>query len=187
MGTTYQFTCLPFGLSTAPWTFIKLLKPVMAYLRSKGIRSVVFIDDILLMGPSEETVLSYTALTLDLLESLGFLINYPKSHLTPNTYGFQVDSSTMSLSLPEPKITHIQQETRRLLGLEMVSACQPCVQAVQPAPLHYRSLKHRALVQGSYHQQRQLTSEAKVDFSGGWTTSTDGTGEGYDLHPPTSR
>ena len=177
---TYQFTCLPFGLSTAPRTFTKLLKPVMAYLRSKGIRSVVFIDDILLMGPSEEMVLSHTALTLDLLESLGFLINYPKSHLTParkiDFLGFQVDSSTMALSLPESKITHIQQETRRLLRLEIVSARQlarligklsAAIQAVQPAPLHYRSLqrlKHRALAQGGYDRQIQLTIEAKADL-----------------------
>ena len=80
-------------------------------LRSKGIRSVVFIDNILLMGPSEEVVLSHTALTLDLLELLEYLINYPKSHLTParkiDFLGFQVDSSTIALSLPESKITHI--------------------------------------------------------------------------------
>ena len=66
--------CLPFCLSTAPLTFTKLLRPVMAYLRSKGIQSVVLIDDILLMGPTKEIVLRHTALTLDLLESL---VNYP--------------------------------------------------------------------------------------------------------------
>ncbi|KAM8977380.1 LOW QUALITY PROTEIN: uncharacterized protein RCH25_043896 [Pelodytes ibericus] len=29
----WQFTCLPFGLSSAPWCFTKLLKPVMEFLR----------------------------------------------------------------------------------------------------------------------------------------------------------
>ena len=32
---TYQFTCLPFGLSSAPRIFTKLLKLVVAYLRSR--------------------------------------------------------------------------------------------------------------------------------------------------------
>ena len=34
-GTSYQFICLPFGLSTATRVFTKLLKPVMSYLRGK--------------------------------------------------------------------------------------------------------------------------------------------------------
>lgn len=53
-GLTYEFQCLPFGLSSAPRTFTKLLKPVMAILRQRGLRSVIFIDDILLMAQSPE-------------------------------------------------------------------------------------------------------------------------------------
>ena len=91
-----RLTCLPFRLSTAPRIFTKLLKPGMAYLRSKGVRSVVFLDNILLMGPTEETVQHHSALTLDLLEALGFVVNYLKSQLTPTRniefLEFQVDS-----------------------------------------------------------------------------------------------
>ena len=35
---TYKFQCLPFGLSLAPRAFTKTLKPVLAVLRSLGIR-----------------------------------------------------------------------------------------------------------------------------------------------------
>ena len=44
-------TCLPFGLSSVPRIFTKLLKPVVAYLRSKGVRCMIYIDDILLIEP----------------------------------------------------------------------------------------------------------------------------------------
>ena len=42
---TYEFQCLPFGLYSAPQT----LKPVLAVLRSMGIRVVIYIDDMLLL------------------------------------------------------------------------------------------------------------------------------------------
>ena len=35
-GKSYQFPCLPFGLSCAPCTFTKVLNPVMTLLRSWG-------------------------------------------------------------------------------------------------------------------------------------------------------
>ena len=46
----YQFTCLPFSLSCAPWVFTKVLRPVAAFLRTLGVRMIVYIDDMLIMG-----------------------------------------------------------------------------------------------------------------------------------------
>ena len=46
----YHFTCLPFGLSSAPWVFTKTLKPILALLRGMGMRLVAYIDDILILG-----------------------------------------------------------------------------------------------------------------------------------------
>lgn len=40
----YEFNCLPFGLSTAPYVFTKLLKPVMEFLRSNGLISVIYVS-----------------------------------------------------------------------------------------------------------------------------------------------
>lgn len=69
--TSYQFICLPFGLSMAPRVFTKLLKPAMTYLRSKGVCSVIYIDDILFMARTEEEARDNTAMTLNLQEALG--------------------------------------------------------------------------------------------------------------------
>lgn len=51
--TVFQFKCLPFGLSSAPRTFTKLLKPVITFLRKEGIRLIVYLDDILIVGESQ--------------------------------------------------------------------------------------------------------------------------------------
>ena len=45
----YQFTCLPFGLSCAPWVFTKTHKPALTLLRELGVRLVAYIDNILVM------------------------------------------------------------------------------------------------------------------------------------------
>ena len=36
----YQFQCLPFSLSSAPWVFTKTLKPALALLREMGVRLI---------------------------------------------------------------------------------------------------------------------------------------------------
>ena len=50
----YAFQGLPFGLNTAPRVFTKLLKAVAAYLRKRGIRIIVYLDDFLILGSSIE-------------------------------------------------------------------------------------------------------------------------------------
>ena len=76
---TYQYNALPFGLATAPRVFTKLLKPVLAHLRAKGLRLVAYLDDILLIGKDKaDAELAYHQ-AKQLLEDLGFVINREKS------------------------------------------------------------------------------------------------------------
>ena len=52
-GRVYHYTCLPQGLTLAPRVFTKLLKPVLGHLRSVGITAIIYIDDCLIIAPSE--------------------------------------------------------------------------------------------------------------------------------------
>lgn len=42
--TYFVFNVLPFGLSTAPYVFTKLLKPVISHWRSSGKKVCMFLD-----------------------------------------------------------------------------------------------------------------------------------------------
>ena len=60
-GETYQFNCLPFGLTSAPRVFTKILKVAMTILRSLGLRMITYIDDILIMAETENLAKEHTA------------------------------------------------------------------------------------------------------------------------------
>ena len=81
---TVPFLGLPFGLKSAPRIFTKLLKPAATFLRKEGYRIVIYLDDFPLLASSKGEALRLTQMTLSLLQSLGFLINWTKSTLSPH-------------------------------------------------------------------------------------------------------
>ena len=151
---TYEFRCLPFGLSSAPRVFTKLLKPVMALLRRQGIRTIIFLDDLLVMGQSKEEMVSQVEEILHFFQLLGFVINQEKSVLSPSHtiqfLGFIVDSALMVISLPQKKVVDITkacqaallQGTLSVRDLSrLIGQMSATMRAVLPAPLCYRNLQ----------------------------------------------
>ena len=53
-GWLRRFASLPFGLSSAPFIFTKLMKPIVATLRKLGIRLILHLDDMLVMAAAKE-------------------------------------------------------------------------------------------------------------------------------------
>ncbi len=43
-GVYYVYTCLPFGLSTSPWVFSKVMRENVMFLRRCGIRVLPYLD-----------------------------------------------------------------------------------------------------------------------------------------------
>ena len=154
-GKLYQFKVLVFGLNTAPRIFSKCMKPVVAFIRSKGILIIIYLDDILLAARTYHECLCQTNFAIDLLESLGFRINREKSHLIPSQHipflGFVVDSTTMTIGLPLEKNASIQslaaalKESSQPVTLRSLSRfigmCTATRPAVFQAPAHYRHLQ----------------------------------------------
>lgn len=119
-GKFYCFCCLPFGLSSAPRVFTKTMKPVIAFLRSRGMRVMIYLDDILIFAPSVEESTRNTECVINLLSSLGFTINFEKSNIQPKTslnyLGFHLDSANMIASLPVDKIDRLKSFGRSILS-----------------------------------------------------------------------
>lgn len=103
-GTTYKFNSLPFGLSSSPYVFTKLLKPVLNYLRFKGYTSVVYLDNFWCVGNDYLQCKNNIDFTITTLQSLGFPINFQKSSVIPSTrclyLGLLADSNEFTISLP---------------------------------------------------------------------------------------
>ena len=103
-GVLYEFLVLPFGLATAPFVFTKLTKPVAAFLRALGIRLIIYLDDILVVGSTEEECRVNVARVLQTLVDAGFKINLKKSNLVPSQefqyLGLVWNTITARVSLP---------------------------------------------------------------------------------------
>lgn len=177
----YQFTCLPFGLSSAPWIFTKILKAVAALLREHGVRLVVYIDDILLMAESKELAVQYTIALVYLLTNLGFILSVKSVTQPAQVMGFlgmTVDTVAMKLQVPGEKMKKIRQEARQLLSRaessarqvsRLIGKMQSMSKGIPPAPLFYRALQRdlaAALERGqqSYETICPLSLEAQEEL-----------------------
>lgn len=124
-GQLFQFTCLPFGLSMAPFIFTKIMKPVVRHLRLRGYSSVIYLDDFLCVEENAEKCIKNVRETVEMLEFLGFLINEEKSNTRPSTrcrfLGFVIDSERFSIELTEEKRERLSKAVREFEALEQCS------------------------------------------------------------------
>ena len=105
-GTSWQFTVLPFGLSTSPRVFTKILKPVLAYAHLHRVKLHMYLDDWLLNPGTRQEAHEQTSWLRSLCQKLGLVINLEKSDLIPSqvsTYlGIELDTS-VGLARPSLK------------------------------------------------------------------------------------
>ena len=107
-GREFQFRSLPFGLSTAPLIFTKIMRVPIGYLRVNGVLCVIYLDDLLLLASSEEECRESVRLALDVLTRCGFTVNLQKSELEPKRrlrfLGLEIDTSRMEVTVPKEKV-----------------------------------------------------------------------------------
>ncbi|ODM87335.1 putative enzymatic polyprotein [Orchesella cincta] len=155
----YEFHCLPFGLCTAPRIFTKIMRPVMSHLRALGLVSVIYIDDVWVMGITYEECTRNVSTTISTLEELGFILNYKKSQLTPaqrvKFLGFYLNSDSMTIELPEMKQKGIHDKCQQFLNKstsslqslsEFIGTLVSVTLAVPYGMLHTKSLEREKFI-----------------------------------------
>lgn len=118
-GVVYEYRCLPFGLSSAPWLFTKMLLPVLAHLRRRGILVFAYLDDLLVLAPSPSVLRESVAQVAESLRKLGFLINMKKSETEPTQrlvyVGGEFDTVEGLVRLPLPRCLALRSALRSFL------------------------------------------------------------------------
>ena len=150
----YQFSCLPFGLTSAPRQFTKLMKPTVFLLRRIGIRLLIYLDDLLILNQNKVQLAKDAHSLIFLLQNLGLVINWGKSVLEPTQeleyLGMLINSNTMELSLPQTKLHDIQSRCKQMLAqdtttvhklAQLIGTLTATMQAIHPGPLYYREMQ----------------------------------------------
>ncbi|KAK3100452.1 hypothetical protein FSP39_020111 [Pinctada imbricata] len=178
----FEFSCLPMGLTSSPRVFTKLLKPVFSILHQRGFSSVIYIDDILLVGDTFEDCEANIRNTMSMLDNLGFTVHPGKSMLTPTQnipfLGFNLNSLNMTVRLLPDKAQDIvdlcnslicRKEIKLRELAKIIGKFVAATPGVQYAQLHYKSLeiekdKHLKLVRGDYEAKCTLSQESVTEL-----------------------
>ena len=129
----FVFLVLPFGLTSAPFIFTKIVRALVKFWRSQGVRICVFIDD----GLGTKEGYSLTKMDAKLVrESLGlsgFVANHEKSHWDP-TQELTWLGNTVNLDLGTYTVSK-KREDALLAALDLTSRNLPFTSARKLAKL----------------------------------------------------
>ena len=77
LGTLFQWIVLPFGLRCSPRVLTKVLKPVMAYLRTTfAMLLTIYLDDMLIQADSADGAFYHGQIAALILMTLGWSLNW---------------------------------------------------------------------------------------------------------------
>ena len=116
----FIFKVLPFGLSTAPSVFTKVLKPLLRHWRSSGKRVCMFLD----YGVGGSSLLQCATLVLQAVKTdlirLGFLLSESKCFWEPRQIqtwlGHLFNMSKNQLFVTEARLQKLEQSLSNTLG-----------------------------------------------------------------------
>lgn len=104
---------------------MKLMKPVLNYLRSNGNTLVGYLDDIWCANNSFLSCSNTVKTVVNTVESLGFVLNMEKSNFIPTKHckflGLQLNSQNMTLELPTEKRLKIYELIKNMSSKSLVN------------------------------------------------------------------
>ncbi|XP_053378396.1 uncharacterized protein LOC128548064 [Mercenaria mercenaria] len=177
-GVYYRWMVLPFGHCCSPFYFAKILRPIISYLRSQGLKVVVYVDDFILLAP-ERLIEEHKTILILTLQGLGFIINYEKSSLEPSLVkvylGHVVDNTGDNpvIRVTKERIRKLRRLIRRTLNAGVVQArtlariagqCISMCKCVFPGKLLLRNIYRLLKTRSSWAEKLQLDEYSRNDL-----------------------
>ena len=185
--TLYEFKAMPQGYGPAMRVFTKLLKAPFSVLRQLGLLSVIYVDDSYLQGKTYLICLENVRKTIDMLQNLGFTINFDKSVLIPQQeitfLGLIFNSVSMTVTLTQEKkdkifnlcIKAMNNTTITIRSLaSLIGNFTAAFPAIPLGKFYYRNLeriKTRALInsKGDFDAKTEISKEGITELE--WWTN----------------
>ena len=159
LGQLLEWITLPFGLKCSPRVLTKVLKPVIAFLRSKfAILVSIYMDDLLIQANNSNEAYFKAQQVALVLMCLGWSLNWEKSTFIPSQkfkhLGFDFDTGSMTIACPTDKIQRLQTLCMEPLKTKLVTVhtlerMLGTMESVRPstpmAALYYRPLQRQLL------------------------------------------
>lgn len=121
-GRHFQWRTLPFGLACSPLEWTRLLRgPITQLRRDQGITILSFMDDCVILAPTEAECAAHLETTLRLFASLGLRVAPEKTQAPAQIVhylGWQINTLTMTVDVPLAKLESLQRACRLFLSLK---------------------------------------------------------------------
>lgn len=176
-GVYYHWRVLPQGLSCSPYYFAKILRPVVQYLRSLGVKLVIYVDDIIIIA-SLKWITDHSDLVVHTLEDLGWIINYSKCFLAPSQKRKFLGHIVCSVSpaghpfvkVSRERIKKLKRSIKMVFGSGRVSKRQLARIAGQAVSMTKAIVPAKLLLQNTYRMISSLQAwDDKVQLTGAVT------------------
>ena len=134
----FVFTVLPFGLTSAPFIFTKVMRCLVKHWRINAIRIACFLDDGLGVASSYKMTLFHSNFVKKSLQNAGFIINEEKSVWKPSQnliwLGVRINLKSSFYCIPTEKLSAIKNSTVLLIEKlpytttrELAKACRKLI------------------------------------------------------------
>ena len=123
-GELYQFTHMPFGLSTAPRVCTQLLSVVNFALAELGIRDIPYLDDFFLIAALEKDMARHLLLAQSVIRQFGLVVNPDKTEGPAQSLSFlgvQLDSVARTVSCTPERVEELTALLRSLLRQRVIT------------------------------------------------------------------
>ena len=124
-GKIYEYKALPMGLTESPRVFTRIARFAAGLIRKKGIKLVMYMDNLLVIAQTKQTCQSSVDTTIDILSELGFLLNHAKCNLSPSTrftyLGCIWDTQAWTVAVKPNREEKIRETATHILQQECVT------------------------------------------------------------------